>query len=776
MRKTSGKKRPGNLIYWGACLLLLAAVFYAAFVLFYPGAVFILAVILEVLLLAVAAAVFMLWRTGRKWWTAGVCLSAALFLVVLVGGGMRVSQALNWINQDPDIYSDGRVVPGRADGTVELDPSIVQKGGYVSLNLTYLAGSEGIAPGGGVILRLGEVIPLRGGPAFYDCTYQDMFQQALQVGDPKGQGWAGASAPPGVKLALSKPDAPNPGDFLLNTMVANLGSLRRDATRPNYYPLNAAHRHELHLKVVQGRIAPGDRIVLTLGDTSQGSPGWRMPGGEAGACLAIYVDAAGDGQYRFCGYAPLEVCGGDAAALQVIAPSTPTLDQNFTFVVKAVDQGGALSMLHSGGVSILTAPGVSVAQPAHLFTPADRGVHDFTARVSLPGTYRIAVRDDRTGEVYYSNPLMASAVPGRHIYWGDLHQHTTLGKDANRTPAWVFQRNRDVDLMDFAAISIHDLFEYWGLPPSPDEIDYLHSVNRSNNQDGSFVTFDAYEWTNLKAGHRNIYFAGEGEPVVIPYNVAQDPSALREDLQGADYICIPHHTAWRFLHSRIPFDWGPRDWEQARLVEVYSKHGSSEYYDSPYPIHRDFTPFFVYLLGGSGNRAPRGDGSYVREALAEGYRLGITAGGDNHWAVGGTSFGSNITRDYAPGLQAVYSEELTRGALYRSMWQRRTYGTTGARIIIDFSVNGSPMGSEIACEGRPPTIRYMVKGTGNVSRVEIWKHSGSKGWEMFDRGGGAMDLEGEFSDSSFHEDSLYFLRIEQQDGNLGWSSPVWVLK
>ncbi len=769
-------KKRVNLIYWGACLLLLAAIFSTAFVLFYPGAVFIFAVILEVLLLAVAAAVFILWRTGRKWWIAGVCLSAALFLVVLVGGGMRVSQALNWINQDPDIYSDGRVVPGRAGGTVELEPSIVRKGGHASLKLIYLSGGEGIALGGGLMLRLGEIIPLQSGPAFYDCTYQDMFEQALQVGDPGGEGWASASPPAGVKLALSKPDAPNTKDFLLNTMVANLGNLRSDTSKPVYYPLNAAHRHEIHVKVVQGSVAPGDRIVLTLGDTSQGGPGWRMPGGEAGACLAVYVDAAGDGQYSLCGYAPLEVCGDEATSLQVIAPSTPALYRDFTFIVKAVDGDGALSMLHTGGVSVLPLQGVSLEDDAHTFTPAERGVYAFKARVSVPGTYRIAVRDDRTGEIYYSNPLLAAASPGPHIYWGDLHQHTTLGKDANRAPAWVFQRNRDVDRMDFAAISIHDLFEYWCLPPSPDEIDYLHSVNRGYNRDGLFITFDAYEWTNLKAGHRNIYFDGGGGPVVIPYSAAQDPSALREDLQNASYICIPHHTAWRFLHSRIPYDWGGRDWEQSRLVEVYSKHGSSEYFDSPYPIHHDYTPFFIYLLGGSGNRAPRGDGSYVREALAAGYRLGITAGGDNHWAVGGRSFGSNITRDYAPGLQAVYSEELTRGALYSSMWQRRTYGTTGARIILDFSVNGSPMGSEVVSDGNTPVISYTVRGTGIVSAVQVWKHSGSKGWEMFDRGAGALDLEGEFSDNYFSEDSLYFLRIEQQDGNLAWSSPVWVLK
>ena len=37
----------------------------------------------------------------------------------------------------------------------------------------------------------------------------------------------------------------------------------------------------------------------------------------------------------------------------------------------------------------------------------------------------------------------------------------------------------------------------------------------------------------------------------------------------------------------------------------------------------------------------------------------------------------------------MYADELTREALFRALRARRAYATTGARIILHFSVNGA---------------------------------------------------------------------------------------
>jgi hypothetical protein len=121
---------------------------------------------------------------------------------------------------------------------------------------------------------------------------------------------------------------------------------------------------------------------------------------------------------------------------------------------------------------------------------------------------------------------------------------------------------------------------------------------------------------------------------------------------------------------------------------------------------------------------------------------------------------------------------LTRAGLYEAMWQRHTYGTTGVRIIIDFKVNGYTMGSEITAENDGlPLIYYMVKGTAPVRDIEIWKYSKSRGYKAFNfEGKGMMEAEGQFSDEEFNESSFYFMKVVQDDGNLAWSSPVWVQK
>jgi len=756
---------------------LLAASALLTYSLFYPGAVFVLAILIEVVLYAGTAITLFLWRRSSRGRVVALCISGVIFLSLSTLGCLKLAESFRWINQDPDVYPDGRIVEGTAGGTTSIDTAVIQRNTYQTTRLIFRAGEKGISRGGGIILRLGKIIPVGGNPRFYDCTYQDMFNNTLQVNNPAGQGFVSARVPTGTRVSLSRPDAPNTRDFLLNAFVTACGPYRDDPDLPIYYQLNAARRHEVHVRLSEGELRPGEAVELTLGDISGGGPGWMMPAGEADADLVVYADELGNGEYRVVSsYATLEVGGGPAASLEVVSPSTPGLDEEFSFVVRAVDSDGFLSMNYEGTVTLEPQDGIEPGVSTYRFLPGNKGAAKLKARITREGTYNLGVRDDATGKIYSSNPIMVAQTGGDNIYWGDLHQHTTLGKDANRAPEWVFQRNRDVDGFDFAAVSIHDLFEYWGLPADAGELNYLQGVTEKYNLSGSFVTFNGYEWTSLPQGHRNIYYAEGEERAFSPYDKVKSPDSLRASLSGKRYIAIPHHSAWRFMYSNSPYNWGPQDWEEVRLAEIYSKHGSSDFFASPYPIHHDVTPFFIYLMGASSNRAHEGDGSYVREALASGHKLGITAGGDNHWARGGKSFGTGVTQDYPNGLQAIVAGDLTRAGLYEAMWQRHTYGTTGPRIIIDFRVNGFPMGSEITADnGGPPMINYMVKGTATVRDIEVWKFSRSPGWKVFSFGGkGLKDAQGQFNDESFNADSLYFMKVVQEDGNLAWSSPVWV--
>lgn len=705
-----------------------------------------------------------------------ICGSLAVY--ILVGGILRIAQSFYWVNHNPDIYHEGKIVDGMADGQTSITPILVERSRYQTVTLTFRVGEHGIKQGGGLILRLGKIIAVGGQLKFYDCFYQDMWDETLQVSKPSAQGYVRVEAPEGVKIVLSKPSAPPHRNFLLNTFVLDVARYRKHSSSPIYYPLNVARRHEIHLKLVRGSLGSGEQVKLVLGDTSRGSPGWKIPDGEADVDFILYVDQDASGRYRMVSsYATLEVCGGQMASLDVVAPSTPTLQKSFTVVVKALDKDGFLSMLYDGNLSFLPQEGIEFATGDYTFSPLDRGVAEIQARVTAPGTYRIHVRDNATGKIYTSNPILVNPSAEKYIYWGDLHQHTTLGKDANRTPQYVYERNRRIDRFDFASISIHDLFDYWGLPPSPEEWEYLVDLNEQYYVPGEFVTINGYEWTDYYHGHRNIYYAPDESPILVSYRDAATPAELQQVLGNRRYLVIPHHTAWRLFYASVPYNWGSRDWEQLRLVEIFSKHGNSDYFDAPFPIHHDITPFFTYLYGEKSHRAYENTGSYVREALSRGYRLGFIAGGDSHWARGSKAFGARITKDYQPGLQAVYSTNLTRESIFEAMWQRNTYATTGARIIVDFRINNCLMGSEIYSNESNVMIFCSVKATAPLKCVEIWKYSSSKGYELVYRDGeGQLELECRIEDNAFRESALYFAHIIQVDGHLAWASPIWVDK
>jgi len=768
-------RRPG-LVAALFCTVAAALFLGLAYRLFFPGAAFFFFAALVFVPAIPLVPALILHRRRSAWRFAAYGLSAALALYILIGGGPRLNQAFYWVNQHPDDYGNYQITSGLYDGEVMVMPALVERESYQTIRLTYRSGTEGLGEGGGLILRLGQVIPVGGEPRFYDCFYQDMWEETLQVEDPHEQGYVSLRGPEGLEFSIYKPPSPPHGKFLFYTFALDAARYRKEPSEPNYMPLNKVRRHEIHLKLKKGSLLPGEELTLILGDRSAGGPGWAMPAGEATVDLVLYADPSGEGLFRMIdSVASLQVGGSKAASLELLAPASPVPGEKFTFVVRALDEQGFLSLLHRGTVELLPEDGVTFDADSYTFSSADQGAALITAVVHKPGLYRLRVRDQATGRVYTGNPMLVDPALESKIFWGDLHRHSTLGKDANLTPAHVYRYSRRVDLLDFASLSEHDYFDYWGLPLAPEEWRALLEINDRHNIPGQFVTISGYEWSSLRQGHRNIYWAPGETARLYPYSEVPTAEELQQALGESRCLVIPHHSAWRFMHANIPYNWGDPGWEQQRLVEIYSKHGSSDHFHDPYPIHHDETPFFVYLFGAKSNRAYEGSGSYVREALAKGYRFGFIGGSDSHWARGGRAFGTGVTRDYKPGLQAVYAPELSRESLFEAMWQRHTYATTGARILVDFRVNGHLMGSEISSGGKSPLISYTVYGTAPLEGVELWKYSSSGGYEpTYFPAEGQLNLTGELSDPGYRESAFYFLRVVQSDGHLAWASPIWV--
>jgi hypothetical protein len=170
--------------------------------------------------------------------------------------------------------------------------------------------------------------------------------------------------------------------------------------------------------------------------------------------------------------------------------------------------------------------------------------------------------------------------------------------------------------------------------------------------------------------------------------------------------------------------------------------------------------------------------------LKRGYRVGVMASTDNHAGNAGYGvrrrevtageegevFSRTSPAERGTSLVAAYAPELTREAVFQAIYHRRTYATTGSRIILRFEVSGLPMGSE----GRvtdPPRIVVEAEGTAPIEKLRIVKN----GRVIHAVGGGSRSARVVYTDTSGDTaGKFYYVDLVQEDGEKAVSSPVWV--
>jgi hypothetical protein len=122
-------------------------------------------------------------------------------------------------------------------------------------------------------------------------------------------------------------------------------------------------------------------------------------------------------------------------------------------------------------------------------------------------------------------------------------------------------------------------------------------------------------------------------------------------------------------------------------------------------------------------------------------------------------------------LLAVLAGGLDRDSLWEAFRARRTYASTGARALVDFSINDSPMGSEIEATG-DVEIRIEIEGTAPIERVDLIR--GASRLHRWEPAGSTSAFAETLRDSPPSGETYYYARIEQADGEFIWASPVWV--
>jgi hypothetical protein len=488
---------------------------------------------------------------------------------------------------------------------------------------------------------------------------------------------------------FTDPRAPNYTTVRLQTRcptaVASLAFEPRGQVRPWFKCLVAS--------VADGSLYPGDRIHITLGDSSGGSPGSRAQTfRERGCEWRFFVDPFGTELYEVLPESPqMDVVGGALHRLVVVAPTTVRAGEPFDALVKAEDVWGNPCERFDGEIALAAAGAPLAGLPkAARFKSGDVAVARLPG-LRLEGAASETRLSASHGEHHVESNLVRALAGGEaRTWWGDLHGQTraTVGTG---TIEEYFAFGRDVALLDVMCHQANDFqvteAEWQRLRA---QIDRFHA-------DGRCVIFVGYEWSGMTpgGGDRNVMFRGDVAALHRSSHAEVDDmtdaatdcfpvTELFAQFRGRDDVMLIPHIGGRYADIV-----GFHDPALEPLVEIYSDWGR-----------------FEWLL---------------EDALRGGYRVGVVANSDGHKGRPGASHPGASQFGAYGGLTCVLAEALTREAVFAALKARRCYGVTAAqRIHVELAVNGLPMGAEGRARG-PVRITGRVAGTGPLERIDVFR-------------------------------------------------------
>ncbi len=473
---------------------------------------------------------------------------------------------------------------------------------------------------------------------------------------------------------------------------------------------------------------------------------------------------------RVIGACRMHVLGSGIDRIRVYAPSQCVPGEDVVLLVRPEDRRGNPASRRMGSLTV-SLDGTALESTC---TPVPESTC-VRVCVQLPdeGVHRFVVHDSRSGREATSNPTRCTPdADGCEVLWGMIHGHTEMS-DGTGTLERYFRQMRDEAGLDFGATADHD--HLWETPEA-----FWHRTCRAVRQwddAGRFVALLGYEWAKWRRngdGDRNVYYRHDDRPMYRSDDGEYaTPSELFRALEGETAIVIPHHPA----HAGNFCDWKDHDPVCERLVEIYQMRGSYEC------SAEDGNP-----LPERGAQDPISEG-YVRRALAMGWRVGFTGGGDDHRGHAGMEFPVGLEPDsYSDGLLCVEAEARTREAVWQALWNRRTVATSGPRVLLTYRVNGHPMGCELSARKHDHLreqrrLKIEFHGTAPAESIDIIRSNrvvrtiASPG----------LDCTVEWTDeTSLDSDCLpaarfcpnpfcfYYIRVTQADGEVAWASPIWI--
>jgi hypothetical protein len=331
-----------------------------------------------------------------------------------------------------------------------------------------------------------------------------------------------------------------------------------------------------------------------------------------------------------------------------------------------------------------------------------------------------------------------------YVLRGDMHRHTDISFDGDLDGGILefYRYMIDAANMDYGALTDHHAGDnkefFWWILQKHAKMFYYP---------GRFTPLFAYERSlRFPNGHRNLIWSKEGVHA-LPTTDAEEAGKegagrLYAYLRQSNGLAMSHTSA-----TLMGTDWRDNDPQLEPLVEIYQgDRTSAEYEGAP--------------------RAPRGSDPYsqpggykaegfVWNAWAKGYKLGVQSSSDH----------ASTHISYA----VVLAEDRTREGILKAIAARHAYAATD-NLLLDVRSGAHLQGDIFAATGKP-RLEIHIEGTGPVDRVEVIRNNQ---FVFSDRPGKAsVELRYEDNDPKPGE-SYYYVRVEQRNGQMAWSSPVWV--
>lgn len=339
------------------------------------------------------------------------------------------------------------------------------------------------------------------------------------------------------------------------------------------------------------------------------------------------------------------------------------------------------------------------------------------------------------------------------ILRGDLHRHTDISSDGIGDGALIdfYRYALTAGQYDFMLVADHQFggenvpgveYNWWRTEKSEDIFGVsgrfwpLYGTERSlpypNGHRNTVFARRGVRWMPIHAGERT-GTVSTGD-ILFPY------------LRRNGGISTPHTSG-----TDQGTDWRDKDPELEPVVEIYqSLHASYEHPGAP----RAETPDKRYYHHGD----PWRPAGFVWNAWAKGIKIGVQASSDH---VG--------THDSYACVLVPARGPITRRDILDAIKLRHTYAATD-NIILDLQIGDHIMGDAFETAGRPP-VRASVVGTGPLDRVVLIKDNQI----VYSVRPGERSASFEYRDAEATPgESYYYVRVQQSDGSLAWSSPIWV--